>query len=425
MTISTSHNLTNYTEVIVKSKYLSDHSSVDQGWDHDKFANYVLSRMYDYGKINYKKFEKYSFRLDQCASILGYNVYYKYHDESVNYKLHTASFCRIRNCPVCQGRRAMKMRSKFFKIIPELDQDYAYLFLTLTVPNCKLSDLRSTIDHMSKSWHRMMNLKLFKSASWFKGWFRSVEVTRSVNHKIDDERSLHPHYHVLIAVNKTYFNKGVYLSQDDWTQLWKKALRLDVNPVVNVKRVRVLKDELLNIDKEHKEDQREDVDKMKSMGIRKAVLEVCKYAVKPSDLLGEKYRKLKLDDINTATKDFELFDLLFDFPQNQVDMFSEDLKKEMVESEVKFLYQFTEQLQKLRFHASGGMFKELLKQIEDEYEDDDLIYISGVPHDDAELDRIAESSYGVDRNVDRYVLRKHSVDIELVDRIKQDELKNK
>lgn len=403
MTTTTSHNLHNYTESIQKSKYLSDHSAVDSSWDHDKFASFVLSKMYDYGKETYNKYPNYSFRLNHCASILGFDVYHKHHDDSVHHKLHYASFCRIRNCPVCQGRRAMKMRSKFFKVIPSLDQDYVYLFLTLTVKNCKLSDLRETIGHMNKSWERMIKRAVLKKSTWFKGWFRSVEVTRSKKDLIDGERSLHPHFHVLIAVNKSYFGNGVYLSQNDWTQLWRESLGVDYVPVVNVKRVRSLDADLKTIDQPNKEDEREDIDKMKSMGIRKAVLEVCKYAVKPSDLLGEKYRKLKQENIDLAVQDKELFDLLFDAPKD--DMFTPELKQEMLDKEVKFLYDFTEQLTKLRFHASGGIFKELLKEIEDEYTDDDLIYINGVPHEkDSELEQIAESTYGVDRTVDRYSL---------------------
>ena len=45
--------------------------------------------------------------------------------------------------------------------------------------------------------------------------------------------------HILIFVKSSYFaNSDNYISQNDWTDLWKKAAKLDYTPVVNIKAVK-------------------------------------------------------------------------------------------------------------------------------------------------------------------------------------------
>lgn len=98
------------------------------------------------------------------------------------------------------------------------------------------------------------------------GYLRATEVTYSKKRK-----DYHPHLHVLLFVKLGYFkNKGEYLSQEVWTQLWQKAMKLDYIPVVDV---RVVKSK-----KENPEEQ----------DLRKAILETAKYPVKPFDVEEDK-----------------------------------------------------------------------------------------------------------------------------------------
>src|SRR5690625_6347421 len=63
---------------------------------------------------------------------------------------------------------------------------------------------------------------------------RATEVT--VN-EIDN--SYNQHMHVLICVESTYFyNKENYITQKEWTQLWKRAMKLDYDPIVDVRAIR-------------------------------------------------------------------------------------------------------------------------------------------------------------------------------------------
>lgn len=62
----------------------------------------------------------------------------------------------------------------------------------------------------------------------------SLEITYN---KKDD--TYHPHFHMILAVNKSYFkNTDRYLTQKGWTNLWKSPLKVDYIPMVDVRRVR-------------------------------------------------------------------------------------------------------------------------------------------------------------------------------------------
>ena len=70
---------------------------------------------------------------------------------------------------------------------------------------------------MIKGFNRLTKYKRFDAAVL--GYFRALEITK--NH---EEHTYHPHFHVLLPVKKSYFTGKLYISQKDWTSLWKKAM---------------------------------------------------------------------------------------------------------------------------------------------------------------------------------------------------------
>ena len=83
-----------------------------------------------------------------------------------------------------------------------IEDNYDFLFLTLTVPNCTGYDLPETIDNLQYGFRRLLQMKKFKNA--VKGYFKALEVT--INKKRFCTAMYHPHYHVILAVDKSYFN---------------------------------------------------------------------------------------------------------------------------------------------------------------------------------------------------------------------------
>jgi plasmid rolling circle replication initiator protein Rep len=155
-------------------------------------------------------------------------------------------------------------RARFFQTIPKLVNDYPkgrFIFLTLTIKNCGIDELRETLARMNKAWTRLSQRKEFPAL----GWVKSMEVTRGA------DGTAHPHFHCLLMVTEGYFKRG-YVSQAKWTELWASCLRVNYNPVVNVK---VVKNK--NV---------EDSNDPKS-GLVAAVCETLKYGVKESDLVAD------------------------------------------------------------------------------------------------------------------------------------------
>jgi len=132
---------------------------------------------------------------------------------------------------------------------------YRFLFLTLTVRNCKPQDFSDTVQMLYDGWRNMYHeTKVFKKVVC--GTFRSLETT--IN---QEARTLHPHFHVILAVKPDYFTRG-YVAQKQWADMWAQACALEYDPVVHIETV-----------------------KEGPKGIGGAVAEAAKYAVKDSDFL--------------------------------------------------------------------------------------------------------------------------------------------
>jgi len=161
-------------------------------------------------------------------------------------------------------------KAKFYQALPsiiEQSPNGRWLFLTLTVRNCHVNNLRETIKDMNVSWTKLVKRKEFKDVL---GWVRTTEITLN---KTDN--TAHPHFHVLLLVKSTYFGRG-YVNQEQWTEAWQGALKCDYKPVVNIKAVR-------KKGKAKASGEKEDID-----GIVAAAIETLKYAVKPADMLANK-----------------------------------------------------------------------------------------------------------------------------------------
>lgn len=228
-------------------------------------------------------------RLKECGKCLTYRVY-----EDGTKILDSMESCRVRLCPICTWRRSLKVYAQTAEIVETISHDMRldYILLTLTVRNCEGAALSETIDNMMHGWDKLMQRKQVKGAA--KGWYRSLEITHDVYPFITKEmfhgdrdkhiksraefykkqglkvgdpnpnyNMFHPHFHVLIAVNPSYFTSRNYISHEEWLKLWKQAIKADYAPQVDVRRV-----------------------KGNSFAdINKAVCEVAKYACKDTDYI--------------------------------------------------------------------------------------------------------------------------------------------
>jgi plasmid rolling circle replication initiator protein Rep len=122
-------------------------------------------------------------------------------------------------------------KAKAYKVLPRVVEAYPkhrWLFLTLTQKNVPISELRDTLAAMNRGFQRLVQLKAFPAI----GWLRSTEVTRG------RDGNGHPHFHCLLLVPSGYFAGKNYLRQSDWVELWRKSMRLDYDPVLDVQAVK-------------------------------------------------------------------------------------------------------------------------------------------------------------------------------------------
>lgn len=221
-------------------------------------ANTLLALAYD--DINERKAE----RLRDCANFLTFTI-----KADGAKKLRTMNSCRVRLCPMCAWRRSLKVHAHTVQILDAMNEQYAFIFLTLTVQNCVADKLSSTIDDLMSGWQRLMQRKDVKKA--IKGWYRGLEVTHNVDHTSESYNTYHPHFHTLLCVNKSYFTSRDYLSKGAWAQLWAESMRLDYEPIVDVRRVKG--------------------------STSKAVAEAAKYTVKDGDYILNNNWELTVDTV--------------------------------------------------------------------------------------------------------------------------------
>jgi plasmid rolling circle replication initiator protein Rep len=291
-----------------KSQEVEKNSSMlkEKNWALHKLSNKYVSVAYE--DIDERKAE----RMRGCCPWIEFK---KLGDVM---KLHKAFFCKVRLCAVCQWRRSLKAFRQMSRILVKAREKYnsQFLFLTLTVKNCEGYELGGTLDDLMEGFNRLMKYKEVKQA--VKGYYRGTEITHDVNEFITglmwygrrdpnnpDKRiggragyykklglkkgdinpnfdKYHPHFHCVLAVNPSYFTDKTYISQKRWIELWKRAMKLDYDPNVDIRRCT----------------SKPDGTAMEQIATElSAIAEVCKYAVKPGDIVNVNDWELTVDTV--------------------------------------------------------------------------------------------------------------------------------
>ncbi|RIN87528.1 protein rep, partial [Mammaliicoccus sciuri] len=149
-------------------------------------------------------------------------------------KLYKANSCKNRFCPVCAWRKARKDALGLSLMMQYIKQQEKkeFIFLTLTTPNVMSDELENEIKRYNNSFRKLIKRK--KVGSVIKGYVRKLEIT--YNKKRDD---YNPHFHVLIAVNKSYFkDTKSYISQKEWLNLWRDVTGMPEITQVQVQKIR-------------------------------------------------------------------------------------------------------------------------------------------------------------------------------------------
>lgn len=149
-------------------------------------------------------------------------------------KQHKGNSCKNRFCPICAWKKSRKDALALSVMMAYLKQEKEkeFIFLTLTAPNVSADELNEEIKHYNQSFQRLMQRK--EVSKVVKGYARKLEIT--YNEERDD---YHPHFHVLIAVNKSYFTQtSQYITHARWLELWQQVTKNPLITQVDVRKVK-------------------------------------------------------------------------------------------------------------------------------------------------------------------------------------------
>lgn len=248
----------------MQGKYTGIEAEIKQKFTPKKIQNLTLSNCY----IRLKKLSR-AHRVADCGTFLEFVRV----NENEKFKLQRANFCRDRLCPLCAWRRTYKIFGQVSKIMDIIADKFAFLFLTLTVPNCTADKLPSTITRLTNAFHKLVNYKSIKRA--VKGYFRALEVTHNTNVRSNSYDTYHPHFHIILAVPFDYFNihNNLYINHEKWLDLWRRAYGDPTITQVDIRRCKV----------KEKPDGEQAAYELKKLS--SAVAECAKYSVKSTDYL--------------------------------------------------------------------------------------------------------------------------------------------
>ena len=148
-------------------------------------------------------------------------------------KLHKGSFCGNRFCPMCAWRQARKDALKIGTIMKWLSTDYEkqFVFVTLTTPNVPAAGLPAEIDRFNLAFKKLTKRKEILALS--EGYVRKLELTYNA-----ERNDYNPHFHVIFAVNKSYFTSRAYLKQARWLEIWREVTGDDSITQVHVQKLK-------------------------------------------------------------------------------------------------------------------------------------------------------------------------------------------
>ena len=225
-------------------------------WKEHKMGSIQLADLFRVAKKYGQSISDSRLRaLEECADELWF-----LQDGEGKRRLKSANFCRVRVCPMCNWRRSLKLFSQVSAVADAIlaEKKARFIFVTLTIENVRGEVLRDTIDQLNKAFKYITDKhQTFAPAKKLKenllGYMKAEEITYNA-----DRDDFHPHIHAILEVRPSYFDSG-YIKQKDWTALWRSALGVDYDPLVDVRNIKG--------------------------GTAKAVAEVAKYPVKMDSIL--------------------------------------------------------------------------------------------------------------------------------------------
>lgn len=140
------------------------------------------------------------------------------------HNVHTVR-CRDRHCSECQKIKSWIYQSRLKRTaIEKIKSDFKsdeFLFLTFTLKNPKVTQMRKAMRTMSQAFGMVARRKPFSDV--FRGGIRTFEVTRNYAERLKNH--CHPHIHAIAQTKADAFNLFIAYIQAEEIKALKKSLR--------------------------------------------------------------------------------------------------------------------------------------------------------------------------------------------------------
>ena len=178
--------------------------------------------------------EKKAKRCEECGTFPAFELWEHLMTAEQKRKLKHANFCKVRWCPTCAWLKSRKYAGEVRSILIQLEalRPVRYVFLTLTIENPRLTELKDALKTMNRAFNLLTKSPEFKGVVL--GYVRALEALGGNT----PAGEAHPHYHCLLVVKPSYFTGRCYITQERWAELWQRCLRVDYVPVVDVRKVK-------------------------------------------------------------------------------------------------------------------------------------------------------------------------------------------
>lgn len=300
----------------------------------------VASELVENERINLTK--KRVKAIAECGTFLQYAT-----DKKIeNRRLFTANFCKNRYCPICSKNKSLK-DARDVKIITEYlrDSDFEFLFATLTAPNCQQSELKEEITKYNKALVKMLKDEKY---NFIHGYIRKLEITYNSDSSSKSYGTFHPHFHLLIAIDKSYFGRK-YVPKQVWLSDWRKAMKDSSITQIDIKKVSLGRKN--NIDK--------------------SILELTKYITKNFDFYSESE---VFENFYKGSKGKQMFAFSGIFRDAKRKLKNKELEKYAdSKKEIQWYYLFTQIYKNDKYTVKQENTIELVKLLLSEHSREELL----------------------------------------------------
>ncbi len=162
-------------------------------------------------------------------------------------------------CARYRARNSVSAAMKQLAVIRELHPDAPFVFLTLTARNRPMEQVKPMLDELESGFKRFMRMRPITNA--ILGHVSSFEIAIRGT---ADHPEAGAHIHSSLVMHPNYFNRDhtLYLPQASIVTMFRAALRVDYDPICDIRRVR----------------------ESETQSLRSAISETLKYAIAPHEL---------------------------------------------------------------------------------------------------------------------------------------------